>query len=494
MTGLTPESNYSMNLLNQTGIVKTPVNNSVICLEDPGPRKNQFERKKYYSLDPEFTTQDSFLINLNIQHKFTRSLNRLLKIGCFNYQDILNFDRLTKALNNCGNDFLIGKCQNNHDHNFVITQRCRKESCKVCGSDDSAAHISRKRKTATGLIGYKNLAYLVFTIPEDLRGKFLNPDVMKKFTRKVKKILFKLGIVCTKKEKYIDKDGKTKYKTVSAGSFKGGLLRWHFLGEDHKEKQESNVFHPHLNVILGTDQPAWMQKELLQKLKMEVSQYLYHLGSINLKKQAKVFYTDIKTRKQHYRTIDWITTSITHLSWRKDIKSKWHLFRYVTRSTLTYQVLENEITRLMFLDDKELNFAKKFLITKGDTNNQENPLMFWKLAKDLIGFRNNNFFGKVRKNDFNIKDFVEKDDTRTELEKNTLYEKINTDGKKCPVCSGSLEWGLHSEEHTLFDFNYKDEGGIDIAIDESKKILKFDEFVQNPLKTLKLLDGIKDFL
>ena len=423
------------------------------------------ERNKFYSLDPEFTNQKSFLINLNIQHKFTSGLKRLSSTTFLKMQNRLDLDRLTKGLNNCGTNALIGECLDNHDHNFLITQRCRKESCQICGKDDSAAHISRKRKAATGLIGFKNLAYFVFTLPQDIREKFLDPEVMKKFQRKVKSIFKSLGLVSQKKISYYDKfRKKTLTKTISTGTFKGGLMRWHFLGEDHKKATGLNVFHPHLNIILGTDGSAWLDPEVLQTIKDDISDYLRNIGS------------EVKT-------------SVTSLSWRKTIKQKWHLLRYVTRATLTSNVLDNECIRILHLNNTESKMAKKLLITKGN-NAAYNPLMFWMLASDLVGFRNNTFFGSVKKNDFDIIDFIDQDENVTEIEKNTMFQKYKKEKKKCPICGNELEWELDIKK-VIKAVDSEESYYYDVRID--KKILKYNELDHSMEKRQELLKTVQNF-
>jgi len=42
------------------------------------------------------------------------------------------------------------------------------------------------------------------------------------------------------------------------------------LGEDHKKATGLNVFHPHLNIILGTDGSAWLDPEVLQTIKDDI--------------------------------------------------------------------------------------------------------------------------------------------------------------------------------------------------------------------------------
>lgn len=99
----------------------------------------------------------------------------------------------------------------------VIT--CGKENCKVCGADYSVTHNRRINRAYPKILQLSAVGYLVVTVPEQLRGRFLDKTVLCDFRNFIRRKL------------------KRDYLTR-------GLIRYHWCGDD------GITWKPHINVLL----------------------------------------------------------------------------------------------------------------------------------------------------------------------------------------------------------------------------------------------------
>ena len=120
----------------------------------------------------------------------------------------------------CGENeqwFIPGVCDNGHRMAKIIV--CGKEWCSICGKMGSMAHNRRYVRWLPKIMQFKNMRYLIFTIPEELRFKYRNKKELRELGRRCQEMLKRHG-------------------------FNRGLRRWHWFGE------KSHKWHPHLNVLI----------------------------------------------------------------------------------------------------------------------------------------------------------------------------------------------------------------------------------------------------
>jgi hypothetical protein len=163
--------------------------------------------------------------------------------------------------------FIPGQCQNGH--RFAKEVVCGKEWCSVCGEDDSVAHNRRFLRWLPKIQQFKGMGYFVFTLPEDIRGRY-----------RTKKALAELGHVVQ--------------ELLKCAGYSRGLRRWHWFGE------KSNKWHPHLNVLVDG---GFISLEKLEYIKAAY---------------ARVLGVDLADVNYHYR---------------RSAGQMVHTLKYVTRAT-----------------------------------------------------------------------------------------------------------------------------------------------------------------
>lgn len=225
----------------------------------------------------------------------------------------------------CNKGYLLGTVLNT-PQNSVFTKYqpvyvkhlfCGREWCATCGLDYSIPHQRRVARLYPKIQAAPELGYLVITVPQELRSKFLEPQVLRDFKTYIKRKL-KRGEIYARKlvtvpgKPFINKNGiHTKsavtYKTIikRRQGYSYGLIRYHYAGDD------GTTWKPHLNVLI----PAkYLAPELLEKWRRDIAAWFvnyFNLG-INAAPIGNIFY------------------SYTDKGFKKT-----HWLQYITRSTLT---------------------------------------------------------------------------------------------------------------------------------------------------------------
>ena len=126
----------------------------------------------------------------------------------------------------CPGWFVQGECENGH--RFMKEIYCGREWCPVCGADESPAHKRRFSRWVGKAQQLTSMGYLVFTIPEEVRGRYRTKAALNELTKRV---------TCG------DKSAHIKGMLTGLG-FARGLSRWHWFGDT------PGKWHPHLNVLI----------------------------------------------------------------------------------------------------------------------------------------------------------------------------------------------------------------------------------------------------
>jgi hypothetical protein len=129
---------------------------------------------------------------------------------------ILHAPPKSKDLYKCVRGFIPGHTTNKIFHKVVS---CGKENCKTCGADYSVIHNRRVDRAYPKILQLSTVGYLVVTVPDYLRGAFLDKQVLNDFRNFIRRKL------------------KRDYNTR-------GLIRWHWCGEDER------TWKPHLNILM----------------------------------------------------------------------------------------------------------------------------------------------------------------------------------------------------------------------------------------------------
>lgn len=120
------------------------------------------------------------------------------------------------TLYNCVRGYIAGHTSGKVFHKAVT---CGKENCRVCGADYSVTHNRRINRAYPKILQLSAVGYLVVTVPEQLRGRFLDKTVLCDFRNFIRRKL------------------KRDYLTR-------GLIRYHWCGDD------GITWKPHINVLL----------------------------------------------------------------------------------------------------------------------------------------------------------------------------------------------------------------------------------------------------
>jgi hypothetical protein len=225
----------------------------------------------------------------------------------------------------CNKGYLLGTVLNTPQNSvfdkwqpvYVKHLFCGREWCQTCGLDYSIPHQRRISRLYGKILAAPHLGYMVITVPQELRPKFLEPQVLRDFKTYIKRKLKRSEIygrklVTVPGKPFINKNGihiksAVTYKTIikRREGYKYGLIRYHYAGDD------GQTYKPHLNILL----PAkYLPPELLEKWRRDVAAWFvnyFNLGT-NAAPIGNVYYA--YTDKNH---------------------KKIHWLQYITRSTLT---------------------------------------------------------------------------------------------------------------------------------------------------------------
>jgi hypothetical protein len=171
---------------------------------------------------------------------------------------------------------LVGRCE--HGHEYARELLCRRDWCPICGKEDSNAHQGRKARWFSRVVQAASFAYIVLTIPPEVRGSYRTRE--------------SLGDLGTAAKRMFQRQG-----------FDRGLRRWHWFGD------RSKVYHPHLNCLLPS---GWLSKEQIKRLKASWGRILgVDVSRVNLKVRI------CDTPRKILHRVKYITRA-TFTDWRWD--------------------------------------------------------------------------------------------------------------------------------------------------------------------------------
>ncbi|MBA7694045.1 hypothetical protein ES703_102646 [subsurface metagenome] len=176
----------------------------------------------------------------------------------------------------CPGHFVVGQCKNGH--RFAKELYCGREWCPVCGEHESPAHMRRFARCVGKAQQLRSIGYLVFTLPEEVRGRYRSKARLNELTKRV-----------TAGDKSQHIEGMLK-----GMGFDRGLARWHFFGE------KPGKWHPHLNVIVESG----------------------HLTQGQL-----------RSIRRAYAGILGVDVAVVNYSYTKVVPKMVHVLKYVTRAT-----------------------------------------------------------------------------------------------------------------------------------------------------------------
>jgi translation initiation factor 6 (eIF-6) len=175
----------------------------------------------------------------------------------------------------CSPGYVYGAC--NGGHKFASVQLCGKEYCSECGKDGSPIHSRRVSRWLPKVDQFKQVGYLVITIPIELRPYFLSKERLKHFRKEFIRML--------------------QYH-----NFTKGLARWHFFGDCELCKGKgcimcnktgsSSHYYPHLNILI---EGGYMQPEELEDKKRIMQNYL-------VKYFKKIYSSEIEGMQRRYNS------------------------------------------------------------------------------------------------------------------------------------------------------------------------------------------------
>lgn len=169
--------------------------------------------------------------------------------------------------------FIAGECENGH--RFAKEIACGKEWCSVCGEDGSVAHNRRFARWLPKVQQFSSMGYFVFTMPEELRGRYRDKKALGKLGHKVQELLKGFG-------------------------FTRGLRRWHYFGD------KSTKYHPHLNCQVDG---GYIPEAKLQSIKKAYASLLgVDLADVNYRYRlspGKMVHTLKYITRATFRDFDW---------------------------------------------------------------------------------------------------------------------------------------------------------------------------------------------
>ena len=176
----------------------------------------------------------------------------------------------------CPGYFVVGQCQNGH--RFAKELYCGREWCPVCGEDESPAHMRRFARWVGKAQQLQTMGYLVFTLPEEVRGRYRSKARLNELTKRV---------TAGDKSRHIE-------GLLKSMGFERGLARWHWFGET------PGKWHPHLNVVI---EAGHLSKPMLLSI------------------------------RHAWASILGVDVAVVNYSYTKVVPKMVHILKYVTRAT-----------------------------------------------------------------------------------------------------------------------------------------------------------------
>lgn len=232
----------------------------------------------------------------------------------------------------CSPGFVRGFCFGGH--HFASFQYCGKEFCEDCGRDGSPIHERRLKNGMKKTKSWDKMAYLVVTVPENIRYLFYDKKILLDFRFK---LLRKL------KEGY---------------NIKKGIARWHWFGDCEAcsgagclicdNTGASNYWNPHLNVLF----PGGFIDDLenyLRPLKIWIKLYFQKLLDAEIKfifqdnnEESEILTNEILDRKNELRAIN----LVVNYSYVTSDKMKVNRLKYVLRAT--FRRYNEDVKKLLY--------------------------------------------------------------------------------------------------------------------------------------------------
>lgn len=204
----------------------------------------------------------------------------------------------------CTAGFVKGVCGNGHT--FYKGVFCGREYCPDCGRNGSLSHQRRVIRWNPKAQEMNSLRYLVITVPESVRPKFMHTEVLRGFRVAVKRKLKRMGN-------------------------ERGLMRYHFFGDcpacdgagcrTCKGTGAGTKFHPHLNILM---EGGFMSPADFKLFRTELNAFL-------------VRYFKSLTGK--------VVNPVFHLQYAVTPEDKAHKVKYVTRST--FRIFDHAAARVL---------------------------------------------------------------------------------------------------------------------------------------------------
>lgn len=298
---------------------------------------------------------------------------------------------------------LLAQCQEHpEEHNFMMTVRCGKEWCPVCGEKGSEYHKRRISRILPKAMQIQDMGYFVIEFPNDYRKRVDLAYSKKGLQQTTNKIVHVLA------GKRMGRRGRV------GGYFNRGLIRWHYYGDKHI-KGNKNKWNPHANILVDS---AFIDIDTLNEIRAALRQALDCPQLI-----VNYSYCDTPAKKYHH--IAYITRStFRNIEWNR------YMAIQISERKLKRDDSGNLIPRLYKTGNKK---GQPVMVINPDGSKEidyqsESP------------FRNQRWWGHWE--DLNKKPKAavwHMDDKQQEAE---LMAANKIGNNECPVkgCGGRLEW------------------------------------------------------
>lgn len=206
---------------------------------------------------------------------------------------------------------MLGQCQKHPDeHNFLMTVRCGKEHCPICGQKGSEYHKRRISRVLPKAMQIDKMGYIVIEFPDAYRKDVELAYSKKGLQRTTNKIVDALA------GKRMGRRGRV------GGFFPRGIIRWHWFGDKHADG-DYNKWNPHCNILVDS---SYIDKERLEDMKTAIRSAVdipdliihYKFADTPAKKYHRVAYITRAT----FRNVNWNRYMAVQLSERKYKRDK----------------------------------------------------------------------------------------------------------------------------------------------------------------------------
>lgn len=207
----------------------------------------------------------------------------------------------TPPLKKCPGYMIVGECANGH--RYAKELHCGKETCSVCGQDNSVAHRRRIARLMPKVQQIQKLGYLVIEFPDKYRkipGWTYSRRGLRAATKRIVDCLA----------------GKRQGRKGRVGGFFArGILRWHWFGDKLPGK-----WNPHVNVLVDA---GYISDAELETIKAKLRQALMCPDLI-------VHYSYFDNTRQMMNKVEYVTrATFLDESWDGYMASQLYGFRNI---------------------------------------------------------------------------------------------------------------------------------------------------------------------